>query len=497
MRHNYIERFMRNTGRGAVVALVVALLASCGGSASQSGAPTSAHPLYSSGTITGFGSVHLNGKKFDTSNAKIMVNGKSATQADLHAGDVVEVKAHHDANSGADVADEVDFRANVRGPLASIDATPPTDPSTHMLVVLGQTVVVSSDTSYGEGISPASVAGLKIGDILEVSGYPQANGDVLATRVDRKPAGTSFEVLGSMSKTDSIAKTFQINALVIDYSTASLQNFPSSGPADGIVVEATGATLGTQGALLATEVEAPGNQEMHADVNADAEYEGPVTRYVSATDFDVAGHKVTTSDSTVYDNGAAADLATPHVRVEVEGLVDSAGTLVASKIKFEHGAAVRLRAQVDAFDTTSSPNTVTVLGVKIAVNDLTRYEDHSAEHLVTFNLSNLQMGAWVEVRGTESPAGSNQLTANRVERLETQSDVELAGPVKAATQPQFTILAVPVTTTGTTVFSDATGTSTTADAFYTGLVDKYADAHGSWDGTTLTAVSATLANQED
>ena len=497
MRTSYFEHFMRNTGRGAVVALVAALAAACGGGTSQSGAPASAHPLYSTGTITGFGSVHLDGKKFDTTSAKIMVNGQSATQADLHAGDVVEVQAHHDSNSGADVADEVDFRANVRGPLTSVDATPPADPSTHVLVVLGQTVVVSPDTSYGVDISPATVAGLTIGDILEVSGYPQANGDILAMRIERKPAGASFEVLGSMSKTDSTAKTFQINALVVDFSAASLQNFPSGGPADGVVVEANGATLGANAQLLASQVEALASHEMHAGVNDDAQYEGPVTRYASATDFDVADHKVTTDTSTIFVNGTAADLATPNIRVEVEGSIDSTGTLVASKIQFEHSATVRLRAQIDAVDTTATPNTLTVLGVKIAVTDLTRFEDESAGHLATFNLSNLQIGAWVEVRGTESPAGSNQLTAERIELLETQSNVELAGPVKMATEPQFTILALPVNTTGTTVFSDATGMSTTASAFFTGLIGKHADAKGTWDGTTFTALSATLANEED
>ena len=494
MRNNYFQHFMRNTARWTGVVLIAALVASCGGGTSPGGAPTAtAAPLmYSAGTITGFGSVHLNGKKFETASAKIMVNGQTATQSDLHAGDVVEVKAHHDANSGADIADDVDFRASVRGPLASKDATPPMDPSTHVLVVLGQTVVVSPDTSYGVGISPASVAGLTIGDILEVSGYPQANGAVLAMRIERKPAGTSFEILGSMSKTDAIAKTFQINALVVDFSTATLQNFPSGGPADGVVVQATGATLGTQGRLLASEVEALGSQEIHAPVNADAEYEGPVTRYASAADFDVAGRKVTTNGSTVYRNGAAADLASPNIRVEVEGSVDSSGTLVASKIQFEHVATVRLRAQIDALDTTSMPNSLTVLGVKIAVADLTRFEDETADHLATFNLSNLRIGSWVEVLGSESPTGSNQLTANRIERIETQSNVELEGPVKTATQPQFTILAVPVITTGTTVFSDATGMSSTASAFFTGLVGKYADAQGSWDGTTFTASSATL-----
>ena len=492
-----IGRFVCDVARWMVIGLVAGLVVGCGGGSSTNSMPGAGKAMFSTGTITGFGSVHLNGKKFDTSHANIMVDGQHGTQGDLAVGDVVEVKAHHDDNAGTDVADEVDFRAEVRGPLQSIDTPPPADPSTHALVVLGQNVVVSADTSFGDGISPASVAGLTKGDILEISGYPQANGDILATRIERKPAGTSFEVTGPVSKTDPTAKTFQINALVVDYSTASLLNFQSGGPTDGGIVEATGASLGTANQLLASKVEALTGHELQPDMDAEAEYEGPVTRYASATDFDVAGRKVTTNSSTVFVGGTAADLATPNIRVEVEGSVDSTGTLVASKVQFEHESTVRVRAQVDAVDTTMSPNTLTLLGVKVTVTGMTRFEDHGTDEMSTFNLSNLQKGDWVEVRGTENPAGSNQLSAHRVERLQTQSMVELGGPVKTAAQPQFTILAVPVTTTGATTFSDATGMSTTASAFFTGLVGQFADAHGTWDGTTLTAQSATLSNEQD
>ena len=497
MRNRGFEMLISNTARWTVVALTAVLVVACGGGSAPNSMPATGKALFSSGAITGFGSVHVNGKKFDTSHAKIMVDGRSGTQGDLAVGDVVQVQAHHDTSSDTDVADEVDFRADVRGPLQSKDTPPPTDPAMHVLVVLGQTVLVSADTAFGDGISPASVAGLTLGDILKVSGYPKTGGDIVATRIDRKPTGTSFEVRGAVSNTDSMHHTFQINALVVDFSTASLLNFQSGGPTDGTLVEATGAALGAQNQLLASQVEALTGEEMHADVDADAEYEGPVTRYVSATDFDVAGRKVTTTDTTVYVGGKVADLAIPFIRVEVEGLIDSTGTLVASKVQFEHGATVRIRAQVDAVDTTMSPNTLTVLGVKVAVTDLTRFEDRSSDHRETFKLSDLQKLEWVEVRGSESPAGSNQLTANSIVRLQTQSLVELGGPVKTATAPQFTILAVTVNTTGATTFSDATGMSTTATAFFTGLVGQFVDAHGTWDGTTLTTQSATLGHEQD
>ncbi|RXM07868.1 hypothetical protein EO238_29000, partial [Citrobacter sp. AAK_AS5] len=60
----------------------------------------------------------------------------------------------------------------------------------------------------------------------------------------------------------------------------------------------------------------------------DADLEGLVTRFASATDFDVAGQAVTTTAATRYEGGSAADLALD-VNVDVEGGFDSGGRIVA------------------------------------------------------------------------------------------------------------------------------------------------------------------------
>ena len=47
--------------------------------------------VISSGAITGFGSVFVNGVRFETSSAAFMINGKPGTQADLRVGHVVRI----------------------------------------------------------------------------------------------------------------------------------------------------------------------------------------------------------------------------------------------------------------------------------------------------------------------------------------------------------------------------------------------------------------------
>lgn len=485
-----IQRGLRLLPAVVLTAIVVACGGGYGGMGSSSTAPpaTGAPASVSVGAITGFGSVHLNGKRFETTGAMIKVDGLTATQGDLHVGEVIEVKGHHDSTTNTDVADEIEMHSNVQGPVISIDTKAQT------LVVLGQTVIVSATTSFDDSISPASLAGITIGDILEVSGMPATNGDVQATRIERKPAGAHFQVIGIATSTDGAAKTMKINALTVDFSAATLIDFPTTGPKDGDLVEADGKTLGPAGELKATRLELRTGKELKADTDGGAEIEGLVTRFASAADFDVGGRPVSTSSNTTFEGGTVTDVAL-NVRVEVEGTVDAMGVLADTKVQIERAAGIQILAQADAVN--ASAGTAMVLGLEVSVTAMTRFEDHSSEKVNTFSLSDVHTGDWLEVRGTESPAGSNMVVATRFERRDAQPNVRLAGVVKTALQPSMTILSVNVATTASTQFTDASGASTSAAAFFTGLIGQTASVLGSWNGTTLAAGGASLGENNE
>ena len=475
--------------RALPVILLATVLAACGGGTAGSG--TSSAPATASngpagvsvGAITGFGSVHLNGKKFETTNASITIDGQAATQADLLVGDVIEVKGHHDGSSGKDVADAIEMHSNVVGPVTSVDV------AGQALVVMGQSVTVSANTSFGKDITPASLAGIAVADVVRVSGLVAADGTIQATRIERRPAGTAFRVTGTASATDVTARTLRINALVVDFSAASLADFPASGPKDGDLVEADGNALGSAGELMATRLELRTGKGLHGDANGEAEIEGLVTRFASSTDFDVSGKPVTTTANTAFEGGSVADLA-QNVRVEVEGKIDSAGTLTASRVRIGRLSEIRVIAQVDAVDATAG--TVTMLGVKVSVTALTRFEDHSAARVNTFSLADVRTGDWLEVRGSESPAGSHAVVATRLERRDAAPSVLLGGVVETAVAPSLSILGISVATTPSTQLGDASAASATASAFFAGIVGKTVVVVGTWDGTTLTAARALL-----
>lgn len=472
--------------KSVVTAVAVVGLAACGGGGSSSSTPAPAAqstPVISSGAITGFGSVFVNGVRFDTSSASFTINGKPGTQADLRVGHVVTVHAHRD-DAGHSTADRIDFDDAVQGPVDSVDAAAGT------LVVMGQTVLTDADTSFDDNIPGGSLTGLNAGDIVEVSGMRRADGDIQATRIEAKPAGTVFEVTGVASNVDTAAHKLSVNALVVDYSAATVRDFPNGQPANGDVVEAKGNSVSASGELVASSIELKHDDE-DAGAGMEVEIEGLVTRFVSATDFDVSGKPVTTNSSTRFENGSAADLAL-NVKVEAEGQIDANGVLVATKVEIKRQGSARIEARVDSVDVAA--NKLVVLGVDVTVNANTRVEDKSDQPVTNFNLSSVVAGDFVEVRGAELPAESNDVVASRLERRRAADEVRVRGIVDTAASPSFAILGVTIQTNAGTEFGDASAGSISADAFFADAVGRIVEAKGTVSGGVFTAREVDFEN---
>lgn len=474
--------------KAAAVGGAMLYLSACGGGGGDSpGAMPPAAPqnsaVLSSGTVTGFGSVFVNSVRFDTSSAAFMINGRSGSQSDLRVGHQVTVHGHRDG-AGNSFADRVDFDDAVQGPVATVDV------AGGRLVVLDQTVLTDADTSFDDNIPTASLAGLAVGDIVEVSGMRRADGSIQATRIERKPAGTIFEVTGVASAVDTSTHKFHVNTLIVDYSAASVQDFPGGQPRNGDLIEAKGNTINGSGELMATSIELK-RAEDNPGAGLQVEVEGLITRFISPTDFDVAGQRVSSNASTRYENGTAADLAL-NVKVEVEGQVDTAGVLVASKVQFKRQSSSRIEARVDSVDRAA--NRLVVLGIDVTVNSATRVEDKSDQRIASFNLGDVAAGDFVEVRGAELPADSNDVVASRLERRRSENEVRLRGLVDAVTRPTFTILGVTIQTDAATQFENAADVAFSADAFFADAAGRNVSVKGTVSGGIFIAREVEFEN---
>jgi hypothetical protein len=329
-------------------------------------------------------------------------------------------------------------------------------------VVLGQTVLVRPETSFDDSFSPTSIDGISLGQVIEVSGQVDANGNVVATRIELKPAATQFEVHGLVSSLDAASMVFEIHGLTVDFSSATLNDFPGGQITDGDFVEAKGSTLGANDELLATSVEfeslVPGVKDGDR-----IEIEGFITRFSSAQDFDAAGLPVTTTGSTSFEGGSAADLGI-NVKIEAEGDINANGLLVATKIDIRRSKAVRMIAIADSVD--AADNSLVVLGITVSVDALTRLEDKSSADVDPLTLADINAGDYLEIRGSETSAGSGSVLATIFEREDPDTEAILQGFVESISEPAFLILGVTINTNGATVYRDVNDNVISANQFF-------------------------------
>lgn len=307
-----------------LIAATALVLTSCGpgqvAGIEGSGAPA---PVTATGSITAFGSIFVNGVEYATTGAQIQIDDQPGMESQLAIGEIVTVTGTLNADNVTGTATQVTFSGNALGPVASVSAP------TETFVVLGQTVAVTHTTTFDPNIQPAGIAGIASGARVEVSGFPDSSGQILASRIQLAPASTALRVEGVVQGLDSKGQTrvFQINALSVDYSGAMLNG--TSTLANGSLVEVAGSSLSAAGALLATTVTVLPARAGAPDSRG--EVEGVITAFTSISDFVVNDQHVTTNASTQFNlNGIPLGV---NVRVEVEGSFDSSGTLVATSVE--------------------------------------------------------------------------------------------------------------------------------------------------------------------
>ena len=331
------------------------LLISCGsgGSGMMAGGGIGGTGIISSGTITAFGSVFVNGTEFDTSNATIILNGEEIGVGDefvldnLDIGRLVTVEGTGNLNNISAEAVRVIYKDSVAGPVERID------PVSQEIVVLGQTVKVNVITRFKE----TNLDGLVENDVVAVSGYFDANGDIRATFLEKTgdiATILEFEVTGFVANLDPDLETFMINGLKVDYS-AIANNLPAGIPADDLFVEIDG-RLAAGGELLAMNIELA--DELGGEDGDGIEIMGFITDKVSDFEFTLGNQLVQFDVNTLFVDGFPEEIA-PGVKLEAEGsLLD--GILLADEIEFWEPDQIEVEGIVTEVDFNVDPIEFTI-----------------------------------------------------------------------------------------------------------------------------------------
>jgi len=331
---------------GTAVAAAFALSACGGGGGGMSGTTTSAGTTgFTSGVITGFGTLHLgtgqNEKVFDVRNAVMKrvddnVVDHNANH-DAHEDNVVfrlgmRVEIFHDADDNNAV--EVRFKNDLEGPITA----KPSAVAGATFDVLGVPVNAANanfDDSLGN--SGLTLAGLAVGDVIEVSGLFDNNGVLQATFIEgektaAQAAGRTFEITGTIDNVTGTAPNQVVTVHGVQFQLDANTNLHdlTSGLAIGMMVE-----IKTQNPspFLVTKIEPTAgdfdNPENEIRNAAKASVEGFVTGLTGTTpnfSFTLSGTSVTTSSATV-----GLGLVSPGAHIEAEGPV-AGGVINATKI---------------------------------------------------------------------------------------------------------------------------------------------------------------------
>ena len=387
----------RFTARAALsAALAAAVLVACGGGGGDGAAatPASATSIYAAGPITGFGSVIVNGVRFDDSAAAISDDdGRTLAESELHLGMQVECEGGPGSDHAHGVAHAIHVHSALIGPVGAVDTTAGT------LTVLGQTVTVNAQTAFDTALA-TGLASVTVGAVVQVHGqFDAASQSYLATRVELDAAATHYKIRGTITGLDAESATLSIGATSVGFSTTP--GVPSD-LAVGKLVAIRLATTPVDGVWTATAI-GDGQRLMHD--HDEAHLRGVISAFTSATQFSVDGNPVDASGAAFPDGQAGIVLG---ATVEVEGqLVD--GVVVAKVVgvndQHEHdGSRVELHGTISALDATAQ--TFVVRGVTVRYAGAVDFHDGSATALAN--------GLFVEVRGGFSADGT-VVDATRIE----------------------------------------------------------------------------------
>lgn len=329
--------------------LCLAVMQGCGGGVGSGG--TGMNEGVAQGTVNGFGSVIVDGDRFDDSLVPTLEENEPGvqTQTESRLGERVELE--YDA---AGVARRVMVKSALVGAVDAVSA--PAGFS-----VLGQPVAVNTDarrgpvTQYAGGYS--GIASVLAGDAVEVHGFivrSAAGFSIQATRVEKRKALPSYLKLSGLASDVGPAQ-FRLGTLVIGTSMASVLPDGRS-LADGQVVSVLAAADSLQ-ANAAAPARVRAAQVRIRTVGA-VGAEVVVSGVISASDlpgfsFDLDGSRVSYAGALV---SPAGSVLLDGLYVQVRGVVTDEGAISATAVKLRdgrNGAEAELKGTVDAYDAAT------------------------------------------------------------------------------------------------------------------------------------------------
>lgn len=347
--------------------IVVGLVALVGCSSQTQNSQTG---LVVSGVVQGNAALlTINGQPLDLSGASITVDGQAASASAVQPG--VEISGSGRENGGRFRMSQVEVRYRAKGTVDQVDT------ANGLLDVVGLRAKITADTlifreNADKTRTAITLADIKAGDYVKVSGLPQDDDTVIATRIELKTEDNpnKVELRVRVRGLDSTTKTFSygLKTYTVNFSSAEVRGTL----AEGGFVQVKGTKTDSQ--VSATQVRAT-ESKPDAPNGTRIELRGTVSNLnTTAKTFTIENLSVDYSSAEV--RGTLADQAVVEVRGTLEGT-----TVKASKVEVrgsgDNHTGAELEGTISSFNSTA--RTLVVNGITVTVDANTKYQEDAAQ----------------------------------------------------------------------------------------------------------------------
>ncbi|MCU7919754.1 MAG: hypothetical protein KZQ95_15560 [Candidatus Thiodiazotropha sp. (ex Epidulcina cf. delphinae)] len=411
-----------------ISAILAVVLGACGGGGGGSSSD-SGGTVTTVGKIDGFGSVYVNGVKFDTSNTLYSVDDEAGQDdSSLAVGMKVRIEGRVNADGKTGTADSIYYDDDLEGPIDSGSLVVGDGVTTFTILGMGVSADVNA-TVFDDG---ASYDGLAEGQELEVSGFFDGT-QIVASRIElQNDSDDDYEIKGTVASYDGsqISLTLQNGVVAGPYLISSSAELEIPSDPVGLYVEIK--LDNSSGTPEVVHIESD-DDDLIDDDDGEVSLRG-ILAGDQSSGFSVNGVSFEVSPMTRYEPASLEGNLSAGMEVEVEGVMQD-GVLIAKEIEAEDGE-VEITARVISVQSSDAKNgTITLdLGnsqsLTVETDNSTQFEDSSDfdhDDDGSFNLNELTDSDYVEL---ELGRSGDQYYVISIEREDDDDSTEIEAPLE-------------------------------------------------------------------
>ncbi|WP_372966095.1 DUF5666 domain-containing protein [Marinobacter sp.] len=353
------------------------------------------------GPVSGFGSVFVNGVKFETDGVVVSDDGIDR-EGQLKEGMILRIEGEW-SQDGQGKADLVEYDDTFRGVVSDVQEILAPDGEVERVTfkIYGQSITADRQTVLNK-TTLTDLTSLPAGTLVRVSGWRQTDGSYRASYLGVISGDTSdIEIEGRVEQgsLNTSLNEFTIEGQKISYSDSSFRNgLTEADLQDLLLVEAEGEMVG--GVLNAEELSLGDTRRYLPASGTDTEFTGPVEHGYSAASgtFGINGLTVRVDGNTEFDDGLTKADLIEGLLIQVEGEFQQDGSVLAEEIEVREGEA-SVEGLIDTNSINFSNETFRVGGVLVQVTSNTIIVDDDSDQRI--GLSGLNGIFKLEVDGIE------------------------------------------------------------------------------------------------